>query len=96
METETILAELSKINSRLDEIDDVLQSLCRDMIALRKQTVEKRTQDKFATWPLESDLDVEEAEELENAKSNASDEWKYLNRAECRAKYIVDEIQEQR
>lgn len=101
METETILAELSKINSRLDEICDHLEMITLDMTSC-KETLARNAKcdckgkDKYSTWPLDTDLDIEEAKENLEAQNNASAEWKALKQAEQRTKYMLDEIQEQR
>ena len=109
METETILAELSKINSRLDEICDRLEMIALDMTSCKetlatscKETLARNAKcdckgkDKYSTWPLDADLDIEEAKENLEARNNASVEWKALKQAEQRTKYMLDEIQEQR
>ena len=101
METETILAELSKINSRLDEICDHLEMIALDMTSCKKTLARNakcdcKGKDKYSTWPLDTDLDIEEAKENLEAQNNASAEWKALKQAEQRTKYMLDEIQEQR
>ena len=101
METETILAELSKINSRLDEICDRLEMIALDMTSCKKTLARNakcdcKGKDKYSTWPLDADLDIEEAKENLEAQNNASAEWKALKQAEQRTKYMLDEIQEQR
>jgi len=90
METETVLAELAKINDYLASIEARLNDMQTDLIILRKDALRTRP-DRYKSWPTDDELDVEEANELIQARENAPSSWKAINSAEKRAAYILDD-----
>jgi len=92
METKLILDELEKITDRLDIIDTKLDqmSIAMSEVEMDVRSIIKNKivglpmvkNDKYKSWPTEDDLDKEEAKELEEAKNNASEEWKSINNNE--------------
>lgn len=101
IETQLVLNELDKINSRLDKLEENMNEL-QHVCTTTKSILSKFKQELVPpmhmcdNWPTMEDFDRDEEAELAEAKKNATNEWKISMEVENKLKEAYDQLYKQR